>query len=268
MAGAYRRRNRTADASVAPEASAVGDGSTAAADFELVEPVADADHAEVHEARAPDGTRVALKRLPDDELAPETPEIFGEAVETWADLGVPGVLDVREWGLDPVPWVATEYATGGSFSSKAADLTVAERVRVVASAAETVHRGHREGVTHGRLVPGNVLFTPDGVRVGDWRLSAELRDPPEEYRPPEAAFESESDSSTVDSAAADTYQLAAMARELLGGEEGADDADAEVDGDVDAEVEDVLSRALADDPADRYDSALKFADALRWAVRE
>ncbi|MFC4552452.1 hypothetical protein, partial [Halorussus sp. GCM10023401] len=30
----------------------------------------------------------------------------------------------------------------------------------------------------------------------------------------------------------------------------------------------VLSRALASDPDDRYDSALKFADAVRWATSD
>ncbi|PSQ46643.1 hypothetical protein BRD15_08680 [Halobacteriales archaeon SW_6_65_15] len=177
---------------------------------------------------------------------------FEAAVEKWADLDVPGALAVREWGTDPVQWVATEYATGGDLATKGGDLTVAERARVVATAAETVHRAHREGVTHGQLVPGNVLFAPDGVRVGDWRLAAELRSPPEGYRPPESG----SDSGSAGSEAADAYQLAAMARDLLGDDERSD------------ELRDVLRRALAADPADRYDSALKFADALRWAVRE
>jgi outer membrane protein assembly factor BamB len=241
-AGAYRRRTRRTGGSDSPDRPTFED-------FELVEPVAEADHAAVHDARAPDGTRVALKRLPDGEIARAD---FEAAVETWADLDVPGALAVREWGTDPVPWVATEYATGGDLATKGGDLTVAERARVVATAAETVHRAHREGVTHGRLVPGNVLFAPDGVRVGDWRLAAELRSPPEGYRPPESG----SDSGSAGSEAADAYQLAAMARDLLGDDERSD------------ELRDVLRRALAADPADRYDSALKFADALRWAVRE
>lgn len=253
--GAYRRRSATAGAgdADATEPTGVEGEPTTAEDFELVGTLAEADHAEVHEARAPDGTRVALKRLREDELAPE---VFEEAVETWADLDVPGVLDVREWGLDPVPWVATEYATGGDLGAKAEHLTVEERVRVVAEAAETVHRAHREGVTHGRLVPENVLFSVDGVRVGDWRLATGLRDPPEGYRPPESG----SDSGNAHPEAADVYQLAAMADDLLWGEQRT--------GEPDSELDDVLSRAFADDPTDRYDSALKFADALRWAVRE
>jgi outer membrane protein assembly factor BamB len=236
--GAYRRRTRADDATDSP------DEPTVFEDFELADTVAETDHVEVYDARTPDGSRVALKRLAPGEIPRAN---FTEAVETWADLDVPGVLDVRAWGLDPAPWVATEYATGGNLGAKAEDLTVEERARVVAEVAETVHRAHREDVTHGRLVPGNVLFGQAGVRVGDWRLAAELRDPPDELLPPE---------SEPASNATDTYQLAAMTDEFLSDDQRS------------GELERVFSRALAADPADRYDSALKFADALRWAVRE
>ena len=233
--GAHRRRNRDETADDPPEPATFED-------FELVEPVAETEVAEVHEARTPGGERVALKRLTTDELSDDR---FAEAIRTWADLDYEGVLEVREWGTDPVPWVVTEYADA-TLADRVADSTTEEMARAVADVAETVHRAHREGVTHGRLTPENVVFVGGAVRVGGWRLAAELRGPPEDDERPEDDPSPE----------ANARQLAAMTGDLLTDER------------VEEDLSEVLSRALADDPADRYESALKFADALRWAVRD
>lgn len=226
--GAYRRRNRDEPAADPPEPETFDD-------FELVELIAETEVAEVHEARTPGGERVALKRLTTDGLSDDR---FAEAIRAWADLDHEGVLDIREWDTDPEQWVVTEYADA-TLADRATDLTTGEIAHAVADVAETLHRAHRDGVVHGRLTPENVLFADESVRVDDWRLAAELRDSPDEQA----------------TRADDTSRLAEMARDLLADER-------EV-----AELSDVLSRALADDPDDRYDSALKFADALRWAAR-
>ena len=254
LAAAYRRRRRAAAVAAAPIAHD---------DFERVALVDETPYAEVFEVRTPGGTRAALKRLAEGALSDE---VFEDAVEAWAGLDCDGVLSVREWGTDPSPWVATEWATGGSLANRADDLTADDGVRIVAGVAEIVHRAHREGVAHGRLVPGNVLVTDGGVRVADWRLAAALRDPPEGYAPPE---------DDPDPEVADTYQLGALAFETLVGETPPESGEFSTElGDEIAharlsdELTDVLSTALAGDPADRYDSPLKFADSLRWAARE
>lgn len=247
--GAYRRRNSDEAADDPPVPATFED-------YEVVELVAETEVAEVHEARTPRGERVALKRFTPGELSEEQ---FAEAIRTWADLNHAGVLEIREWGTDPVPWVVTEYADA-TLPDRTADLTTEEFAHAVADVAETVHRAHRDGVVHGRLTPESVWFVDGNVRVGDWRLAAELRRSDEEVTPED-----------------DTDRLAEMARDLL------------ADGQETAELFEVLSRvpvsdsadsvAAADsadstnpvdpaDPADRYDSLLKFADALRWAVRE
>lgn len=220
--GAYRRYGRDDSGEDAPSAFE---------DFELRDVIAEADHVEVHEARTPDGERVALERVEPGAIESDR---FAEAVETWADLDVPGVLTVREWGTEPVPWVATD-PVAATLADRAGDLATADLGHAVADVAETVHRAHREGVVHGGLTPESVWFANEDVRVGDWRLAAELQGPTD---------------------ADDTAQLAAMARDLLADEQ------------VSEELDEVLGRALSDDPDERYDSPLKFADALRWAVRE
>ncbi|WP_135827453.1 outer membrane protein assembly factor BamB family protein [Halorussus halobius] len=241
--GAARRRSST-DSRDSPSGSAE---ATAFADLELLDPIAASDHAAVHEARAPDGTRVALKRV---DAADVDAARFRSAVETWADLDHEGVLDVRAWGLDPTPWVASELADA-NLADRAAESSRAELAHAVADAAEVVHRGHREGVVHGRLAPENVLFVGGEVRVADWRLAAELHG---------------SDGADGESPDDDVEELARTLADLLGSEQVGERS--RVGQQAAADLGDVLSRTLADDPDDRYDSALALADALRWAVRE
>ncbi len=246
LAGAYRRRKRANAPPPEPEAFE---------DYERLEAVTESDHAELFDAETPAGERVALKRLPDCD-----PDEFTDALETWASLDFLGVLEVRRWGTDPEPWLATEWASGGSIADCAAEMADEEICRAVADVAEIIHHAHREGVVHGRLVPGNILLTEDGVRVADWRLAAEVRDAPVWLAAPETEGSGEPNQSSVAersslddrSSAVEVYQLGALADHLLS-QKRADD------------LEGVLSTALAADPDDRYDSALKFADMLRWA---
>lgn len=259
VAGAYRRRRSDeTDSDGASE-------PTEFADFERLDARAEGDGrdddartgtaaAEVYDARTPADERVVLQQFGSNAVPAER---FASAVGTWADIDVRGVLDVVAWGTDPAPWVATERADA-TLAERAPDLGTAELGRALADAAETLHRAHREGVVHGGPAPETVWFadgevgdgeTDDEVLVGGWRLAACRGGSP--VGPPEP---------DADPEAADTYRLAVMADDLLG--------DGSADEEPPDDLREVLSTALADDPADRYDSALKFADALRWAVRE
>ncbi|MFC4448540.1 PQQ-binding-like beta-propeller repeat protein [Halorussus aquaticus] len=239
LARAYRHRGLDCDArddSAAP---------TGFADFELGDRLAKSDSAAVFAARTPAGDRVALTRITPGAIADDA---FEAAVETWVDLDVRGVLGVRTWGTEPSPWVATD-PVDASLADRAEDLPIADLAHALADAAETVHRAHRVGVTHGALGPGTIWLSDGEVRVGGWRLAAVRRDEspagPTEPNDPETA---------------DSDRLAALAADLLG--------DSATDRDRPGELDAVLSRALAADPAEGYDSPLRFADALRWAVRE
>ncbi|NEU58492.1 PQQ-binding-like beta-propeller repeat protein [Halorussus sp. MSC15.2] len=240
LARAYRRRD--------PDYDARGDSATPTeiADFELGDRLAGSDSAEVFEARNPAGDRVALTRVTPDAIADDA---FEAAVEKWADLDVRGVLAVRTWGTEPSPWVATDPADA-SLADRAEDLPTADLAHALADAAETVHRAHRAGVTHGALGPGTLWLSDGEVRVSGWRLAAARR-----AESPVRPTEPNDDPET-----ADGDRLAVLAAGLLGG--------SATDPDRPDELDAVLSRALAADSADGYDSPLRFADALRWAVRE
>ncbi|USZ66923.1 PQQ-binding-like beta-propeller repeat protein [Halorussus salilacus] len=211
-------------------------------EFERVETLDYSGPATVEMARDSENEIIMLRRYPDD------PEI-ATVIERWANLDIDGVHPVLDYGFEPVPWVVTPVAeTILDFSEHQ---SVEETTKHIASGAEIVHRAHRRGLVHGHLVGENVLFADGDVKISEWGTYATV-------------------TGTERTASDDVYDLAVLAYRLLCGRAPSEDAVApsKVNEHVTENVDEVLSRALADDPADRYDSALKFADALRWAVRE
>ncbi|RBI63752.1 hypothetical protein DMJ13_04305 [halophilic archaeon] len=214
--------------------------------------------------RTGDGPRVVAEtRLTD----PDRADAFRAAVERWAAMDDrPGVLAVLDRGDDPEPWVRTP-AFRRSLAD-AGDVRVAERVDAVSAANVAVHRAHGDGVVHGGLSPATVLFDdPTDAVVGDWELAAALeRSEASAYAAPEQVAGEDADAKT------DQYRLAATAYYALTGEAPSAGTDGEWtppsdrDPSLPPELDDVLATAMADDPGDRYESVVKFDDALRWAA--
>ncbi|EFW93624.1 cell surface protein/ lipoprotein [Haladaptatus paucihalophilus DX253] len=185
--------------------------------------------AETHLARTMDGDTVLLRRFTDP------PETFERDAKEWKKLGVDGVQQVLGWGIGPEPWVAVERVNGRTASEIAATLDEGNAVDVVGRAAEIVHLAHKRGVFHESLSPENVVVTDSGVVVTDWRFTG-TGDGRERSVP------------------ADVRRLGGLVRSLLSDEPS-------------EPLRDVLERAAASDPDERYESALAFADMLRWAAR-
>ncbi|WP_132058186.1 outer membrane protein assembly factor BamB family protein [Halorussus amylolyticus] len=220
--------------------------------------------------RTPDGPAlVAETRLTDDSYR----SAFESAVERWADLDADGVLPIRASGSDPSPWFETPYCPAGSLADSW-PVGHSARVEAASATARALHAAHREGVVHGRLAPRHVfLEAQDGtptVRVGGWFLAdalADARGDSDPYAPPETES-ADSDTRDGPDISGDVYRLGALAHHLLAGAlPSAGSAPASVDSSrLDSTVATVLARALAPDPADRYDSALAFDDRFRWAA--
>ena len=203
--------------------------------------IGESEYAEVHRARDGSGEPVAFKRFSTDSPA------VTEALDEWACVDARGVCPVLDHGTDPDPWVALPLADE-TLAERTDDLSLESGARTVATVATIVHRLHRAGTVHGHLVPENVLFAGSAPTVSDCglRTAATGREP------------------TI---ADDVYDLGELAHRVLFGRAPTEDVTPSSLGPQETLAE-VLSTALADDPTDRYESALKFADALRWAVRE
>jgi hypothetical protein len=231
-AAAYRRWTR-------PEADTGFDNTTtdvtSFSEFDLGDRIAKFDTKEIFEARLPSGEQVSVTRFDPDALSVD---VFNIAVEMWADLDLPGVLGVREWGTDPVPWVVTD-PVDAALADCTGDLPVADLVHALADTAEVVHRAHHASTMHDALGLKNIWLVDGKVRVDGWGIARARRG---------------------ESPDSDIHRLAVSIRDLLG--------DQQMDPEQRDELDAVLSRALVDDPDERYESLLRFADALRWTVRE
>jgi hypothetical protein len=238
--------------------------------------------------------RVAVKIL--DEHVAESPEFrrrFHREALTAARLSgeahVVTIFDVGEH--DGRPFIVMEYLPGG---------TLAERARVsppslehsltwLAQAAAALDAAHARGVVHRDVKPGNLMLdVRDGLTVVDFGIARAadhtlgMTAPgtvlgTAGYLAPEQAQGLET------TAASDRYALGVVAYELLTGgrpfERGSATAEAaahihepvprasERGVDIPSAADAVFERALAKDPARRYETAGAFVDALARAVR-
>lgn len=186
---------------------------------------------ETHLARTPKGESVHLRRFHD------APEDFERAAEEWAKIEFDGVQSVHDWGIDPEPWIAVERVEGRTLAEVGDSFDQRDIVSTVARTAEIVHRASKEGVGHEDLTAGNIVVGSD-VTVTNWRFTG--TDGPEKV----------SDEEIVS-------RLGNIAELLL----------TRNDSEISEPLADVLETATASNPDERYESALEFADMLRWTMR-
>lgn len=169
---------------------------------------------------------VALKLLRGDD--PRLMDHLLREARTQARIDHPHVCKVFEAGeLDGKPFVAMELVDGLPFHEAAREMTVEERVAVLAEVADAVQAAHALGLVHRDLKPQNVLVerTARGFhpRVLDFGIAVEHQAPgltatgvvkgTPSYMAPEQVTGGRSD---IDRRT-DVYGLGAMLYELLGG---------------------------------------------------
>ena len=123
--------------------------------------------------------RVALKILRAEVADDESfRECFAEEMRATSALNHPRVLPVQDWGLDPQPYIVTEYLAGGSlaaFLSAGHSLTPSQALVVGLEAARALVNIHASGRAHLGLGPTSILFDSAArPYVSDLGLSAAL----------------------------------------------------------------------------------------------
>ncbi|GAA3288755.1 protein kinase [Dactylosporangium vinaceum] len=235
------------------------------------------------------GRTVAIKLLRAPSGDPEFVERFRAEARTMATISHPGVVDVYDFGDDPDAgvYLVMKYIEGESLArtlERSPRLSPAVTMRLVAEAAEALHAAHAKGVTHRDVKPGNLLIRPDGTAVltdfgiarsaaATHQTSTGLLMGTASYIAPERA------GGQPATARSDVYSLGVVAYRCLAGRlpfEGesllqialrqANDEPAPLPDDVPAAVADVVMRALAKDPAQRWESGAALATAARAAL--
>ena len=152
---------------------------------------------------------------------------FRAEAQSAASLNHPHVLGVYDWGHDDVPFLVSEYLSGGSLQSMidgGIRLTSSQGLLVGLEAARGLEYAHGEGLVHRDIKPANLLFGESGrLRIADFGLARALA---------EAGW-TEPDGSMVGTAryaapeqargervgpAADVYALALVINEAVTGE--------------------------------------------------
>ncbi|MFG1673508.1 serine/threonine-protein kinase [Micromonospora sp. NPDC049282] len=239
------------------------------------------------------GRQVAVKvLLPALVSDPDFIARFRSEARIMASLRHPGVVQVFDCGEDELPdgsradYLVMEFVAGEPLSRRIEDagqLEVAETMSIVAQVAQALHGAHGRGIVHRDVKPSNLLVQDDGtVVLVDFGVarstnvtsitSANAVPGTALYMAPEQA------SGRPVSGATDVYALGAVAYCCLTGSppftgdnplqvavRHLDDEPPELPAEIPAPVRELVSRALAKDPADRYPSAAAMADAARAA---
>jgi serine/threonine-protein kinase len=240
--------------------------------------------------------RVALKVLDPELGRGGGPERFLREIRVAARLDHPHILPVHDSGeAGGLLWYTMPYVEGESLRARldrAGPLPVAEAVRLTREVADALDYAHRHGVVHRDIKPGNVLLSAGHARVADFGIAQALEaaagggdgaterltgtgimlGTPAYMSPEQAAGARALDGRS------DVYSLGAMLYELLAGEPpftgptpqaviGRRFVESpppvrQARPAVPAGVEEALLRALAREPADRFQTAAEFAQAL------
>ncbi len=240
------------------------------------------------------GRRYALKVLRPDRalVSPDARERFRREAKALSGLGHIGIVAVHDYASsEGIDYLVMDLLEGEDLAQRLARrgrLPFAEVQTMVAAIAEALHAAHQAGIVHRDLKPANVFLAVmrgEGERpvLLDFGLAKDVDGPMDSltgsgealgtpaYMAPEQASAKPVDART------DVYALGALAYEMLAGRPpfvGGSAASVLLkvmtepptplpdDVEVPSFVPAALERALAKDPADRFESTLAFRDAL------
>src|SRR4051794_7664486 len=234
------------------------------------------------------GRVIAVKVLKTAMLSdPEfSARFYGEA-RMMASFRHPGVVEVYDYagaddaGEEQVAYLVMAYVEGEPLSARVRQgpMPVTETMAIVAQAADALHAAHEVGVVHRDVKPGNLIVRPTGAVVlvdfGVARSAAVTSVTQLNaivgtalYMAPEQVAKGKV------TAATDIYALGAVAYHCIAGHPPFDgdnalqvalrhleDEPAPLPAHVPPPVRDLIARAMAKQPADRFPTAAAFAEA-------
>ncbi len=210
------------------------------------------------------------------ELADDVGDDLQALVSHWPSA-MPGLVRPVRAGVDhATPWLAQEFAPGEGLDAilrRRTRPSIDEVVALVGLIADALDAAAADGWTHGALHPRDILVTQDldgiaitGVGIAHVIERAGFRAPRRRpYVAPERVAGHAWD------ARADLYSLAVITLELIGTRRASSGGHLPVptvleEAGLDIELwSKALTRALAEDPAQRFATTREFADALEAA---
>ncbi|KKJ94222.1 serine/threonine protein kinase [Micromonospora sp. HK10] len=242
------------------------------------------------------GRQVAVKvLLPALVSDPDFIARFRSEARIMASLRSPGIVQVFDCGEDQLAdgsradYLVMEFVDGEPLSKRieaAGRLEVAETMSIVAQVAQALHAAHARGIVHRDVKPSNLLVQADGTVVlvdfGVARSTNVTSITSTNAVPGTALYMApEQAAGRPVSGATDIYALGAVAYCCLTGTppftgdsplqvavRHLDDEPPDLPAEIPPAVRQLVARALAKDPADRFPTGGAMAHAARAAVAE
>ncbi len=208
---------------------------------------------------------------------------FARETQLLARVNDPGIVQIYDVGeADEGPYCVAELVDGESLAARlrrgALEPSLAAALGEQLCGA--LGRAHAHGIVHRDVKPANILLAVDGaLKVGDFGVaaltqtdlhggSATIIGTPQYMSPEQARGERATPASDVYGAGVVLYEMLA-GRPPFGGEAAVlvalhhlRDAPPPLPGEVPGPLRDVVERALAKDPAERFDDGTEMAAAL------
>src|SRR5262245_44912108 len=233
---------------------------------------------------------VALKTirrdLIDDDQAATLLARFRNEAQAAGQLSHPGIVGVYEWGeVGEVVFLAMEYVAGNSlrdYFNRGTRFEGRDAVSIMVQILDALHYAHEQGVWHRDIKPANIIIMGNGkLKIADFGIArietsnltqtgAIMGTPgymaPEQYSEPSVDWRAD-----IFSAGVVMYELLTGVRPFIGTPESIAYKICHVEPVLPSEVElgrctaqfdAVAMKALAKKPAERYDTAAAFRDAL------
>ena len=245
----------------------------------------------VYRARDPKLHRtVAIKTVSLSNLDSESEQEFrkrfvieAQAAGRLSHPGIVTIFDVRE---EPEPFLVMEYVEGQSLQqllSAETRLPLSTSLRLVQEVAEALHYAHAQGVVHRDIKPANILVTAEGhPKIADFGVAklnqTDLTLPGQVFGSP-AFMAPEQLTEEVSDARSDLFSLGVILYYTLTGHrpfQGNSTATvcfklvnhdpvpvSALDSKFSSALDAIVSRAMAKDPAKRYQSGMAMASDLQ-----
>jgi serine/threonine protein kinase len=246
----------------------------------------------VYRARDPKlGRTVAIKMVSTAGLDPEAEKEYRQrfvveahAAGRFSHPGIVTIFDVRE---DAEPYLVMEYVEGQSLQQlmgrENRPLPLSTTLRLVQEVAEALHYAHAQGVVHRDIKPANVLVTSDGhPKIADFGIAklnqSEMTMPGQVLGSPAFMAPEQLSDEGVDSRS-DLFSLGVILYYMLTGYrpfQGNSTTTvcfklvnhepvpaSALESKLPPELDEIVSRAMAKDPADRYQTGMAMASDLQ-----
>ena len=192
---------------------------------------------------------------------------FAQEAATLAKLSHPNIVTIHDFGeTDGLFYIVMEFVDGVNLRDLVSEgrLAPEQALAIVPPICDALQYAHEKGVVHRDIKPENILLDRDGrVRIADFGIAALMGGPGEPAgTPPYAAPEQTVPNATADHRA-DIHALGVVFYEMLTGERPSGEIITPSKRRItDTRLDEMVRRAMAKNPADRFQTAGDFRTAV------